>query len=149
MFNTFLRLFVYFFSKIFKTDEISDKYPVSLKAIIIDDNRVLCLKNERNEWDFPGGKLNFNESVEECLIREVKEETNLYISNTEIVSSLNLKFNHVPVFVVVFSAKISCDSPIIASYEHLEFNFFSKAEIDNLNMPNEYKMLIDDLLKPF
>ena len=144
--KTLYRLLIYFFSKFIKTDELSDKFPISIKAIIIDKNRVLCLKNERNEWDFAGGKINFNEDVEESLRREVKEETNLNINNLNILKPLNLKFNAVPVFVLLYSAKISCDSPIMISYEHSEYNFFSKAEIKNLNICQYYKNLIEDLI---
>ena len=146
MIKTFYRLLIYLFSKFIKTDELSDKFPISIKAIIIDDNKVLCLKNERNEWDFPGGKIDFNEDVEECLRREIKEETNLSVNNLNILKPLNLKFNAVSVFVLLYSAKISCDSPITISYEHSEYNFFSKAEITNLNIPQYYKNVIEDLI---
>ena len=146
MIKTFFRLLIYFFSGIIKTDNLSFKFPVSIKAIIIDNNKVLCLKNERKEWDFPGGKINLNEGVTECLKREVKEELNIQISDLQILKPFNLKYNDVPVFVLIYSAKISCDSPIIASYEHLEYNFFSKSEIESLNMPNDYKNLINDLI---
>ena len=118
MIKTFYRLLIYFYSKFIKTDELSDKFPISIKAIIIDDNKVLCLKNERNEWDFVGGKINFNEDTEECLKREVKEETNLNIKNLNILKPLNLIFNDVPVFVLLYTAEISCDSSISVSYEH-------------------------------
>ena len=146
MIKTLYRLLIYFFSKFIKTDHLSDKFPVSIKAIIIDNNKVLCLKNERNEWDFAGGKINFNEDTEECLKREVKEETNLNIKNLNILKPLNLKFNDVPVFVLLYSAEISCDSSISVSYEHSEYNFFSKSEIKNLNMPQVYKNLIEGLI---
>ena len=140
------RLLIYLFSKLIKTDELSDKFPVSIKVIIVDDNKVLCLKNERYEWDLPGGKINFNEDVEVCLRREVKEEVNLDIKNLNILKPFNLKFNDVPVFVVVFSANISCESPISVSYEHSEYNFFSKHEIKDLNMPQDFKNLIYALI---
>jgi len=146
MIKTLYRLLIYFFSKFIKTDELSDKFPISIKAIIIDKNRVLCLKNERNEWDFAGGKINFNEDVEECLRREVKEETNLNIKNLNILKPLNLNFNDVSVFVLLYSAEISCHSPVSISYEHTEYNFFSKSEIKNLNMPQDYKNFIEDLI---
>ena len=145
MIKTFYRLLIYFFSKFIKTDDLSDKFPISIKSIIIDDNKVLCLKNERNEWDFPGGKINFKEDIEDCLKREVKEETNLDIKNLKILKPFGLKFNDVPVFIIVYSAEISCDSSIVVSYEHSEYNFFSKSEIKNLNMPQCYKNLIDTL----
>jgi 8-oxo-dGTP pyrophosphatase MutT (NUDIX family) len=146
MIKTVYRLLIYFFSKFIKTDNISDKFPVSIKAIIIDDNKVLCLKNERNEWDLPGGKINFKEDVKDCLKREVKEETNLDIKNLKILKPFCLRFNDVPVFIVVYSAEISCDSSIIISYEHSEYDFFSKSEIKNLIMPQNFKNLIDTLI---
>ena len=147
MIKTFYRLLIYFFSKFIKTDELSDKFPISIKAIIIDDNKVLCLKNERNEWDFPGGKINFNENIEDCLKREVKEETNLDIKNLKILKPFSLKFNDVPVFIVVYSAEISCDSSIFVSYEHSEYNFFSKSEIKDLNIHQDFKNLIYTLIQ--
>ena len=146
MIKTFYRLIIYFFSRFIKTDNISDKFPISIKAIIIDDNKVLCLKNERNEWDLPGGKIEFNEDIENCLIREIKEETNLSVENLNILKPLNLKFNDVSVLVLIYSASISCDSPVIISHEHSEYDFFSKSEIKNLNLLENYKNLIEDLI---
>ena len=146
MIKTFYRLIIYFFSRFIKTDNISDKFPISIKAIIIDDNKVLCLKNERNEWDLPGGKIEFNEDIENCLIREIKEETNLSVENLNILKPLNLKFNDVSVIVLIYSASISCDSSIIISHEHSEYNFFSKSEIKNLNLVENYKNLIEELI---
>ena len=146
MIKTFYRLLIYFFSKLIKTDNLSDKFPISIKAIIVDDNKILCLKNERNEWDFPGGKINFNEDVEECLKREVIEETNLEIKNLKILKPFSLKFNDVPVFILLYSAEISCDSSIAINYEHSEYNFFSKSELKNLNMPQDFKDLVYDLI---
>ena len=146
MIKTFYRLLIYFFSKFIKTDDLADKFPISIKAIIIDNNRVLCLKNERNEWDFPGGKINFSEDVEESLRREVKEETNLNIKNLNILKPLNLNFNDVSVFVLLYKAEISCDFPILISYEHSEYNFFSKSEIENLIMPIDFKKTIISML---
>ncbi len=146
MLKTFYRLVIYFFKYFLKTDNFSDKFPISVKAIIIDNKRILCLKNERNEWDLPGGKINFNENVEKCLKREVKEETNLEINDLKILKPFNLKFNDVPVFILIYLAKISCDSPIIISHEHSEYNFFSKSEIENLNMQKDYKNLINELI---
>ena len=144
--KTAYRLLIYFFSRFFKTDELADKFPVSVKAIIIDNDRVLCLKNEREEWDLPGGKIDFNEDIEKCLKREVKEEVNLEIKNLNILKPFNLKFNDVPVLVLVYTAEISCESPINVSYEHSEYNFFSKAEIKNLNIPQNYKDLFENLI---
>lgn len=144
--KTIYRLLVYIISKFIKTDDIADKFPISLKAIIIDKGKILLLKTERNEWDFPGGKINFNENPESCLTREVKEELNLEIGDLNIVKSFNLKFNSCPVFVVLYRVKILCNNPIVSSYEHLDYNFFSKDQLQVLNIRKEYKEVISLLL---
>lgn len=37
-------------------------------------------------WEFPGGKLEKNESIEQCIIREIKEELNIKIVPKNIFS---------------------------------------------------------------
>jgi 8-oxo-dGTP pyrophosphatase MutT (NUDIX family) len=52
-------------------------FPVSVKGVVVRDGRVLLLKNEREEWELPGGKLELGESPEACVAREITEETGL------------------------------------------------------------------------
>ncbi len=64
-------------------------------AVIIEKNGKVLLglrkskTHGNNSWQFPGGHLEYGESFEECAIREVKEETNLEISNLKIVGVTN------------------------------------------------------------
>lgn len=48
-------------------------------AILVKGNKVLLVKRgiepEIGKWALPGGYLSWNETVEEAIIREVKEET--------------------------------------------------------------------------
>ena len=142
MVKTVYRLLLYVISKFIKTDEIADKFPVSLKVLIVDKKRILFLKNERGEWDLPGGKINFSELSKSCLIREVFEETRLKLNNLELVDFLNLKFNDVPVCIVLYKSILKSSNPIEISYEHVEYNFFEKSEINNINCPQQYKEII-------
>lgn len=56
---------------------------VSSRAIIFKDNQVLLIYRERDNekyYVFPGGKIEENESKEECIIRECKEELGIDIA---------------------------------------------------------------------
>jgi 8-oxo-dGTP diphosphatase len=53
-------------------------------GIIIKNNKVLVCQRRNNsyyglKWEFPGGKVEPGETIEECLVREIKEELNLDI----------------------------------------------------------------------
>jgi 8-oxo-dGTP diphosphatase len=66
---------------------------VGIGVIIENEDEVLLGKrlNAHGEgnWSFPGGHLEFGESWEECARREVREETNLEITNVEFFSVTN------------------------------------------------------------
>ena len=54
-------------------------------AIIKKDNQYLIVQRNRNKhlglkWEFPGGKVHENETFEEALMREIKEELNIKIN---------------------------------------------------------------------
>ena len=58
---------------------------IGVAAIVIKDNKVLLGKRKNahgaGTWAFPGGHLEFNESIEYCAKREVFEETGIHIKN--------------------------------------------------------------------
>jgi len=58
---------------------------VGVGVIIVKDNKVLLGKRKNahgeGDWAFPGGHLEMNETWEDCVKREVMEETGIEIKN--------------------------------------------------------------------
>jgi 8-oxo-dGTP pyrophosphatase MutT (NUDIX family) len=50
------------------------QFPVSVKGVILQHGKVLLLRNERDEWELPGGKLELGEDPPERLRQEIAEE---------------------------------------------------------------------------
>jgi 8-oxo-dGTP diphosphatase len=65
--------------------KICERPLIGVAVIVIKDDRVLLGKRKNSHgadtWAFPGGHLEFNESIADCAAREVFEETGLSIKN--------------------------------------------------------------------
>ena len=57
------------------------RHSVSVAAAIVnDDGRLLAIRRRDNgHWEPPGGVLELDETIEEGLVREVREETGLTV----------------------------------------------------------------------
>jgi len=70
-------------SKIIKREYPSQPI-VGVGAVIVKEGKVLLVKRGKSpsfgEWSIPGGAVNVGESLEQALLREIKEETELVIN---------------------------------------------------------------------
>ena len=130
----FKRVLIYLLSRFINFDSISEMFPVSVKSILIDDQRVLLIKNERDEWDLPGGKIEKNDNVIETLIKEVKEELNITIDNYNILQAQKYLFRKQEIIVVTYFSEITNEDPIILSFENIDYQFFSYDKLNELKL---------------
>ncbi len=104
-------------------------------AIIHKDDKILATKRGYgefiNQWEFPGGKIENNETKEEALKREIREELNIEIDIRNF--ALDLEYQY-PTFYL----KMSCYDCTIKSgtpklLEHNDARWLTKEELDSVN----------------
>ncbi|WP_431889793.1 NUDIX hydrolase [Nocardiopsis alba] len=114
--------------------------PVSVKGVVIRDDKVLLLGNERDEWELPGGKIEVRRTPEECLAWEVEEETGWPVEVAKILDSWTYHITQDRhVFIVTYSCNVDSHAPVAVSSEHKEAGLFIEDEAPGLPMPEGYK----------
>ena len=123
------------------TDNDAYRFPVSVKGVVIREGRVILLKNHRNEWELPGGKLELHETPESCVTREIAEELQLHVEAQRVLDSWVYT---VAPGVHVLILTYGCTEPrggtsAAVSAEHERFEWFPVGDVDSLDMPAGYK----------
>ena len=118
---------------------MSWKLPISAKGIILCNEQVLLLKNERNEWELPGGRLEQGETPEECVIREIREELGFSCSIASLIDAWVyevLKNRHV--FIVAYLCNCPDTRKVKLSHEHSAYQWFPVAGLEAAAIPKGY-----------
>ncbi len=113
---------------------------VGVKGVIRVDNKVLLLKKKDQSgnyfWDIPGGRIDDNETIEETLNRELKEEVPSLgnYSQKKIISAYRLPKDlkdELGLFLIFY--RIDAD-PFSVSFsdEHEEYRWVSANDIDQI-----------------
>lgn len=122
------------------TDWQPARFPVSVKGVAVQDGRVLLLRNERDEWELPGGKIAVGEQPTECLVREIDEETSWKVEVASLLSSWLYHIRDgVDVFVVAYGCRVLTGHAPRVSHEHKDIGLFTPAVVPDLVMPRPYK----------
>lgn len=119
-------------------------------AIIERDGLVLAAQrsaamNLPLKWEFPGGKIDSDESPEECLIRELVEEMDV---NITVVRALNTATHDYPTFTVTLYPYIcTITSGEIRLHEHKAIQWLRPHELCTLDWAAADLPVIDDYLR--
>ena len=120
-------------------------FPVSIKGVVFIGRRVVLLKNEREEWELPGGRLEAGESPPMCVVREIREELAIDVAVDALLDSW--LYEVLPgreVLIVTYGCRYDGDGEVRMSDEHNAVGLFDIAEIGGLPMPEGYRRSIRD-----
>lgn len=137
-----------------KEDDPNMKYSGRTATAIIDvePQKILLIKRDtipfKGYWALPGGRVDPGETVEQTIVREVKEETGLY---TEIVKKIGdyheqgtkdkVKYNYYPAcfLVKVIGGRLEPQKGEIREIKLFDFN----------DIPKKLAFVHGDMIKDF
>lgn len=120
-------------------------FPISVKGVVLhSSDRVLLLRNERDEWELPGGRIEIGETPEQCVAREVFEETHWKVTTGPILDTwmYYISAGEKHVFIVTYGCYPESDTDPVLSHEHQEVGLFDEDAVTRLNMPDGYRRSI-------
>ena len=105
-------------------------------AIIMNENKILCAQRSKStvlplKWEFPGGKIEQNESPEQALIREISEELNCFVYVDTFFDKTIYEYDFGVVHLHTFLCRLKDQNPILL--EHHDAKWLSISELDSLD----------------
>ena len=136
---------------LYPTPKVRKKIPIYDVAVSVIEykNKILITKRLNKNflpglWEFPGGKIEKNETDIQTIIREVKEETNLTVSNPIFLGNIKHKYSHFGVNISLF---ISFPKSIKSLNLSQEYRWIRMKDILNYPLPKANHKMLDILKK--
>ena len=110
------------------------KANIDVVAAVIKKNDLFLIANRSSNasqeiWEFPGGKVEKNETFTSALIREIKEELSLNIKVCDIIATIDLNKTDKNIYVHYYYAIIV--SGQICLNVHSEFKWVPHPQLKN------------------
>ncbi|MDR3570998.1 MAG: NUDIX hydrolase [Candidatus Pacebacteria bacterium] len=134
-------------------------YRVAVKGLHVENGKVLMSHDAVHAtpvWELPGGGLDFGESIEETLRREIKEEMGLevasvaekptYLWTNRNEAARGMEWFHV--FILAYRIEIKSIENLVPTPECQGVKFFSKEELEQADDLNQQMRPFAKLFNP-
>jgi ADP-ribose pyrophosphatase YjhB (NUDIX family) len=131
------------------------KYPkrpfIGVGVCVFDNDRVLLVQRRNpprvGSWSLPGGIQEIGETIEDCALREVKEETGLEITSLKLIDVVDSIIYDALKKVLYHYTLVDFSASVIAGKlspgdDAIAVNWFSVAEIRDMDLWSETERII-------
>ncbi len=112
----------------------------AVAAIIRQDDKILLCKrslqaaNQQGKWENAGGKVEENETPEEAIVREIKEELGVDFTIDKRVYEDEFESEDDIYQVIIFSGSIVGVPKAMIEIETSEVKWFEMSELENVDL---------------
>jgi mutator protein MutT len=125
-----------------------------VKAVIVEDNSLLLIKRSDkvkynpNTISLPGGHVEVGESIEDAIVREVKEETNLDVEVLKVNTTWNCmcKEEGLSLKGTSFLCKLLSDD-VCLNEEIEDYKWINLDDVKKKDLPEKIVQEIEELKK--
>ncbi len=105
-------------------------------AILVKNNKIIIARRGPDDkladkWEFPGGKIEIDETPEQCLKREMKEEFDIDVSVGEYLGSSIYKYDHISIELLAY--RTYWEEGEIDLKDHDEFKWISLEQLSEFD----------------
>lgn len=114
-------------------------------AIILNKSKILAVQRGPEsshpwKWEFPGGKINSDETAEQCVVREISEELTIMITVLTQLVPVEFDYGSKQIRLIPFICKIISGEIILT--EHVDQRWLNFDECITLEWSGADKELI-------
>lgn len=113
-------------------------------AIIKDNNRIFATQRGYGEfkdgWEFPGGKIEENETPREALVREIKEELDIIITVEKLIDIVEYDYPNFHLTMHCFLCTIVAGDLVLK--EHKAARWITKEQLGSVEwLPADLELI--------
>jgi 8-oxo-dGTP diphosphatase len=128
-------------------------FSLSVKVIIRNKSgECLLLKRSMHsasnpwKWEFPGGKVDRSEILENAILRETAEETGLTIELDHVAGSAESEFREWRVAHLIMEGR-PVSGKVVLSDEHDDYQWVPISKLPEMDMPEHFRAFAVEYIK--
>ena len=126
--------------------------PAAAVALLRDERILLVKRGDSGKWTMPGGTLDFGESMPECAVRELREETGMYVELVDIIGTytdpeIKIAYSDGEVrqeFTIVYYGTTS-DEHVVIDDESTAYGWFAFDELEGIEVAASQALRLHDV----